>query len=151
MTRERVRRIAFRTVSQIGIRYRKSALSLNLPGLPENAPRAGDRFPWLTLKLQADGAVKDLHDALDDTCFNLVVVGQPPPAEAAPGLGELLQTHPIPSNEHNARELARVGIPSLAFYLIRPDGHVGLAGTRLDVPTLRQYLGQRCIRAEAGR
>src|SRR5436309_11748102 len=40
---ERVRRLAFRTISQIGIRYRGSPLSETLGQVPEAAPRAGDR------------------------------------------------------------------------------------------------------------
>ena len=55
MRRERMQRFAFRTVSQTGIGYRKSALSKSLDGLPARAPRAGDRFPWLRLKLGRTG------------------------------------------------------------------------------------------------
>ena len=55
-----VRRLAFRTISQIGIRYRDTRLSETLAGLPDAAPRAGDRFPWLQLKLSTDGPVQDL-------------------------------------------------------------------------------------------
>ncbi len=47
MTFERPKQLAFRTVSQTGITYRESPLSQTLSGLPESAPRAGDRFPWL--------------------------------------------------------------------------------------------------------
>src|SRR5256884_4738279 len=38
-----VQRLVFRTISQIGIRYRNSSLSETLAGLPVAAPRAGDR------------------------------------------------------------------------------------------------------------
>jgi hypothetical protein len=38
-----------------------------------------------------------------------------------------------------------------AYFLLRPDGHIGLAGTRLDVDAMRQYLAQRGIRAAPGR
>ena len=151
MTRARVRRFAFRTVSQIGIRYRRSSLSQTLPGVPANAPRAGDRFPWLKLALKEGGPVEDLFERLDDTCFNLIVIGQPAPENAAPGLGGLLRACEVPDAEHNERELARAGLSRPAFYLLRPDGHVGLAGTRLDVDALRRYLAQRCIRAQPGR
>jgi 2-polyprenyl-6-methoxyphenol hydroxylase-like FAD-dependent oxidoreductase len=151
MTRERVRRLAFRTISQIGIRYRGSVLSRTLPGLPESAPRAGDRFPWLHLRLREGGPIEDLFERLDDTCFNLLVIGQPAPRDAAPGLGELLQTHELPDDEHNGNELSRAGIPVPAYFLLRPDGHIGLAGTRLDVDAMRQYLAQRGIRAAPGR
>jgi hypothetical protein len=40
---ERVQQIAFRTVSHSGIDYRKERLSES-SGLPDGAPRAGDRF-----------------------------------------------------------------------------------------------------------
>src|SRR5882672_6005620 len=59
MTVDRVRTLAFGTISQIGIRYRQGPLSQMLASLPEGAPVAGDRFPWLHLKLQPNGAVED--------------------------------------------------------------------------------------------
>src|SRR5262249_54850917 len=43
----RLQQLLFRSISQIGIRYRHSPLSRNLPGLAGSAPQAGDRFPWL--------------------------------------------------------------------------------------------------------
>ena len=58
MTQDRVRKLAFRTVSQIGIRYPQSTLSVTLPGLSEGAPVAGDRFPWVQLKLRANGPMR---------------------------------------------------------------------------------------------
>src|SRR5207247_5481865 len=71
-----VQRIAFRTISQTGIRYRSSPLSEALAGLPEDGPRAGDRFPWLRLKFASSGPAEDLFEKLDDTRFNLLVIGQ---------------------------------------------------------------------------
>ena len=47
---DRVRKLAFRTISQIGIEYRDSPLSLSQARWHEGAPRAGDRFPWLRVK-----------------------------------------------------------------------------------------------------
>ena len=146
MTIERVRKVAFRTISQIGIRYRQSPLSQAQAGLPESAPRAGDRFPWLQLRLRANGPVEDLFRALDDTRFNLLVIGQPAPAAVAPDFGDLLRVHAISDNPANASELARVGISGFAFYLLRPDGHVGLAGTRLDVEAVSRYLSESHLR-----
>jgi len=146
MKRQRVRRLAFRSISQIGIRYRSSPLSRNLPDLPEDAPAAGDRFPWLHLKLRADGPVEDLFQALDDTRFNLIVIGQSAPSDKGPGSRDLVRTLVIPEDAHNARELARVSIAGPAFYLLRPDGHIGLAGTRLELDVVSQYLSASQIR-----
>ncbi len=82
MRREAIQRFAFRTVSQTGIHYRASALSQSQPGVPDGAPRAGDRFPWLRLKLEANGPIEDLFQKLDDRHFNLLAIGQPSPPKA---------------------------------------------------------------------
>jgi len=108
------RRFAFRTVSQIGIAYPDSPLSKSIGALPAGAPRPGDRFPW----------IDDIYARLDDTCFNLVAVGQP-----APGIDGV-----------RAHALATDRLASPSFYLLRPDGHVGLGGATLDVDAVRRYL-----------
>jgi hypothetical protein len=141
---ERVRRLAFVTISQIGIAYRASPLSRTLAGLPEAAPWAGDRFPWLRLKMKAGGPVEDLFDVLDDTCYNLLVFGQPAPPEGAAGTGDW-PAHTIPDDPHNAVELARARIPAVSFYLLRPDGHVGLAGIRMEKDVVTRYLSESRI------
>ncbi|HVE49238.1 MAG TPA: FAD-dependent monooxygenase [Casimicrobiaceae bacterium] len=143
---ERVRKLAFRTISQIGIRYPKSALSLSLAGLPENAPHAGDRFPSLRLKFKDGAPVEDLFEQLDDTRFNLIVIGQTVGADAFYACGDLLRVHEIPNDPIHANAFASAGIPQPSFYLLRPDGHVGLAGTRLDVSTVLRYFKDHGLR-----
>ena len=149
MTLERVRRLAFRTISQIGLRYRRSRLSHTLAGLPEGAPAAGERFPWLQLKLGHTGPSEDLFQKLDDTRFNLLVfaqaAGQPAASREALAMGGLVAVHAFPDNAANAAELARVGITGPAFYLLRPDGYIGLAGRRLDAVDVEGYLAQSHI------
>jgi 2-polyprenyl-6-methoxyphenol hydroxylase-like FAD-dependent oxidoreductase len=140
MTLSHVRKLAFLTISQIGIRYPASPLSCTLAGVPRDAPQAGDRFPWLRLKMSASDPVEDLFERLDDTRFNLLVFGQPASPE---GVTELLHVHAIPDDPHNSQELARAHIPVTSFYLLRPDGHVGLAGTRLGPDAVTRYLSER--------
>jgi len=140
---ERIRKLAFRTVSQIGIKYRKSFLSENLPGLAEKAPRAGDRFPWLRLKLEPNGSIEDLFGKLDDTRFNLIVIGQPSRPHGALGLDDLLRAHVVPSDPHNDQELARARIPQPSFFLLRPDCYIGLAGTHFDADAAVRYVSGR--------
>src|SRR5438093_5568211 len=140
---QRVQRLAFRTISQIGIRYRNSPLSETSARLPEAAPRAGDRFPWLRLKFLPNGHTEDLFAKLDDTRFTLIVTGQASPPGGVPELGDLLCIHEVPSDPANNRELARAQIPRPSFYLLRPDGHVGLAGTQFDAVAATRYVSER--------
>jgi hypothetical protein len=140
---DRVKKFAFRTISQIGIHYRTSSLSETSADWPDQAPRAGDRFPWLQLKFSLDRPADDLYAKLDDTRFNLIKVGQPSLAIPAPELDRLLRTHEIPTDQSNDRELARAGIPTPSFYLLRPDGYIGLAGRSLETALLSRYLSER--------
>jgi hypothetical protein len=145
MTIARVRNLAFRTISQIGIAYRASALSETLPGLPADAPQAGDRFPWLMLSFEAKGP-EDLFRRLDDTRFNLLVFGgASSPAELAglSALGDTLRVHVVPRAAENDRALAGAQIPQPSMYLLRPDGHVGLCGPRLAAGAVGRYLRER--------
>jgi 2-polyprenyl-6-methoxyphenol hydroxylase-like FAD-dependent oxidoreductase len=143
MSRERIQRFAFRTVSQTGIHYRDGALSKSLDGLPGSAPRGGDRFPWLRLKFRPDGPVEDSFAKFDDTHFHLIAIGQPAPPEGTLGLRDLLRTHAIPDDPVNDAELARAQIPKACFYLLRPDGHVGLCGVRLGAADVRRYFSEQ--------
>lgn len=143
MSRERIQRAAFRVVSQTGIHYRESPLSKSMEGLPKEAPRAGDRFPWLKLKLRTAGPVEDLFQKLDDMKLNLIVIGQPAPTQELLGLGDLLRIYEVADDSMNDAELARVKIPSPSFYLLRPDGHVGLCGVRLEAAAVARYASER--------
>jgi 2-polyprenyl-6-methoxyphenol hydroxylase-like FAD-dependent oxidoreductase len=143
VSRERIQKAAFRVVSQIGINYRKSSLSRSLDVLPDGAPRSGDRFPWLRLRFHADGVVEDLFEKIDDTQFNLIVIRQPAPSEGVLDLGNLLRVHPIPVDSFNDAEFVRTQIPKPSFYLVRPDGHIGLCGVCLEAAAVKRYLSER--------
>jgi 2-polyprenyl-6-methoxyphenol hydroxylase-like FAD-dependent oxidoreductase len=143
MRRAWVQRIAFRTVSQTGIHYRRSRLSAALDALPQAGPQAGDRFPWLKLRFGSDGQPTDAFEKLDDTGFNLILIGQTERSLDMPELDGLLRVHTIEPDTGNRAELARAGIPELSFYLLRPDGHIVLSGTRFDARRAADYLRSR--------
>lgn len=150
MRLDRARTLAFRTISQIGIRYPGSPLSHTLEGLPDGAPRAGDRFPWLRLERSPNGVVEDLFTRFDDTRFNLIVIGQPSVPVDPPALSALINVHEIAAGAFNEKELARRGIPSPSFYLLRPDGHIGLAGVRWESGSVTRYVAERLAAASWG-
>ncbi|MEA2714918.1 MAG: hypothetical protein QOK27_2879, partial [Gemmatimonadales bacterium] len=69
--------------------------------------------------------------------------GQAVPPAGMPGLGDLLRTYVVPSDPANDRELTRAQIPRQAFYLLRPDGHIALAGVRLEAAAVARYVSER--------
>ncbi|MBL8484425.1 MAG: hypothetical protein JNJ60_19680 [Rhodocyclaceae bacterium] len=91
-----------------------------------------------------------MFQKLDDLHFQLIVIGQPVERTVAAGLEDVLRVQAIPDNAANRAELQRVGISGPAFYLLRPDGHVGLAGTRLDTAALARYLADCHVLARRG-
>jgi hypothetical protein len=138
LKRRRFQRFVFRTVSQIGIAYHDSPLSKNDKDVTDDMPRAGDRFPWVRLSFGKDGAVEDLFQKIDDRRFTLLVVGQRAPL-TVPGFEGALNILTVSDNPENRHELERAMIPRPSFYLIRPDGYVGLAGKHLNLTTLADY------------
>lgn len=138
MGRERLRRLAFRTISQIGIHYRSSPLSRPQAGQPKDAPQSGDRFPWLRLSFERGASTEDLFGRLDDVRFNLLLFGQPAPT----AIDDRVLVHRIPDSPGNDRELARAAVPKPSFYLLRPDGHIALAGTAFDPAAVEHYLAE---------
>src|SRR5215813_14175219 len=51
----------------------------------------------------------------------------------------------VPSETSNGAELARLNIPQSSFFLIRPDGNIGLCGTRLNKEALESYFANNSI------
>jgi hypothetical protein len=146
---EPIRRFAFRTVAQIGISYPDSTLSQALAGVSKRAPKAGDRFPWMRVKLGTDDALKDLYREMDDTRFKLLLIGQ---SAGSVRDSDLLQVLAIALDAAGEAELARAGISAPSFFLLRPDGHVGLCGAAFDAAAVTKYLTERAhLKAHAVR
>ncbi|MGH8605023.1 MAG: hypothetical protein ACREXR_20225 [Gammaproteobacteria bacterium] len=70
------------------------------------------------------------------------MIGQPLPADL-PELSGLIHVLLIPDDPINDQELVRAAIPKPSSYLLRPDGHIGLAGTHLHAAALIRYLAER--------
>ena len=107
-------------------------------------PASGRSFSLVAAPLSAGGATEDLYGKLDDTRFtHRDRAARPYGGIARP---RRPAAHPGDSRgSRDDRELARARIPKPPFYLIRPDGHVGLSGPRLDAGAVTRYLSGRLI------
>jgi hypothetical protein len=130
---EPVREYLFRTVSQVMVNYRGSALSAGTAG----EVHGGDRLPWV-----ADDAT-DNYAPLQSIGWQVHVYGS-----AADGLRAACAAHGLPlhvfpwSASHGVAGLERD-----ALYLLRPDTYVALADSAADPGSLTRYFGERQLRA----
>lgn len=129
-----VRRFLFRTVSQTGISYRQSALSVGRAG----TIRGGDRLPWVQAERGADDSV-DNFTPLASMQWQVHVYGEPRRA-----LRERCTELGLPLHVFTWRpEMKRAGFVSGALYLVRPDGYVALTDAPGDPERLGQYFATR--------
>ena len=63
--------------------------------------------------------------------------------------GDLVQALVVPLEADNKAELARVNISGPSFYLLRPDGYVGLCGGPFDAAAVAKYLAEH-VHLKAG-
>jgi 2-polyprenyl-6-methoxyphenol hydroxylase-like FAD-dependent oxidoreductase len=126
------RRAVFRTVSQIRVRYPRSALSEGRAGRVSG----GDRLPW------TGGTGVDNFAPLQSFAWQLHVYGAP-----APGLHRACSDLELPLHVFDWDAAAeRAGLEKDAYYLVRPDAHVGLASATQDVAALKRYVHSRGVR-----
>jgi 2-polyprenyl-6-methoxyphenol hydroxylase-like FAD-dependent oxidoreductase len=154
-----VRRIGFRIVSELGIKYRGSPLSVEGRPRLRTGPRAGDRVP--------DGPIDRgnqpgwLHEALSGPRLHLLLSGpvdgwDPAGVEAAVArVHDLVAVHhltgdPAPSAgidgdvlyDADGGLLRRLGHGRPAQYLVRPDSHIGYRCAGTDLGGLTSYLAR---------
>jgi len=125
-----LRRFLFRTVSQIGINYRHSPLSVGAAG----KIRGGDRVPWIET-----GPGQDNFTPLASLTWQVHVYGEP-----RRGLAEACASLQLPLHLFAWQPgMQQAGLLRGALYLIRPDGYVALADPQADPEQLRRYFTHR--------
>ncbi|WP_406726475.1 FAD-dependent monooxygenase [Streptomyces sp. GD-15H] len=123
-----IRARLFRTVSELGIHYRRSPASTAGSRPPRGGPRAGDRLPDLPRGLQARTAAPGWH---------LLLSGPPslwPDERLSPALegrDGLVCVHRLGGQSP---------WPDVTQGLVRPDGYLGYVARGADTDGLRTYL-----------
>ena len=147
------RRVAFRTVSQLGITYRRSPLT-GPGGHGGRGPRPGDRLP--DAPVQKGGGQTWLQEALSAPTFHLLLCG-PASGWDSRAVAELSARYePLVTVTHLVRTsdpehadflvdrsgiaLSRLGVSDAAHFLIRPDGHLSLRADGPGFDEVDRYL-----------
>jgi 2-polyprenyl-6-methoxyphenol hydroxylase-like FAD-dependent oxidoreductase len=128
--RPQIRRLIFRTISQLGINYRESPLSAGSAGHVQG----GDRLPWVSM----NGA-EDNFTPLTSMAWQAHIYGEPRVSARATCAELQLPLHIFPWTP----QAKSAGLVRSAFYLVRPDGYVALANADGLANGLRSYLTSR--------
>ena len=147
----RLRRAAFRFVSELGIHYRWSPAVCEGDPRLRRGPRAGDRLP--DARVTRDGHPTPLQRAIVGPYLGLVLCGDPAAWDAltvttfasrhisllrvtylsqSPGEGVLV--------DPDGKTLTMLGIRDSGQYLIRPDGYIAFRCGGRDLGALERYL-----------
>jgi hypothetical protein len=132
-----LRHFLFRTLSQIGINYRNSLLSVGTAG----SVRGGDRLPWVET-----GPGQDNFAPLASLKWQVHVYGRP-----RRGVAEACAELQLPLHLFAWQPaMRRAGLQSAALYLIKPDSYVALADPHADPARLRRYFERRGVLGRHG-
>jgi hypothetical protein len=138
---------AFKAVSELGIRYRRSPLSRHASWgrFPYHAPKPGDRLPYVMV--EDAGEPTNLQDKVDGTRFCLLVFDgirrDGRPAALVTDIAEhdsIMSVHHVPFSAMNRSAYRTFGISGDGYYLVRPDSYIACRSADLDGRHLVGYL-----------
>jgi hypothetical protein len=155
-----IRAEIFRRVSQIGIRYRKSPLSVTAAEgkhFPEEAPKPGDRVPYIQLFSSDYDKLVSIYSLLRNPYFTLIIFKSSFGTDRAEQLQEevedalqdflpgLVKCHILFPHKQNHGVYGLFGIVEDAFYLVRPDNYIAFRSQPADPESLLNYLTQTLL------
>ncbi|MGH7710887.1 MAG: FAD-dependent monooxygenase [Gemmatimonadaceae bacterium] len=151
LSSKRLRMRAFRFVSELDIRYRRSPAVVNATPRLSGGPRAGDRLPDAQLLRGAHETF--LHDEIAGPRFHLLLCGDVDGWDAAAieaakaAHGHVVEIRYLTmhgSGSHlidkDGTVLRLLGVRESAQYLIRPDGYIAYRCAGRDLTAVSAYL-----------
>ncbi|GAB2694800.1 FAD-dependent monooxygenase [Mucilaginibacter koreensis] len=145
--KEHVKKNFFARISQTGIQYRNSKLSLHLS--QAGTVKAGDRLPYLKIYDEKKKQDTDLHAWCSKPGFTLITMGPLKEQELfsfakwiTQGYSSYLNFFHLPPSAKNLEVFDRFEIKQghVKALVVRPDMYIGLLSDMADVETVRTYL-----------
>ncbi|MDB5116075.1 MAG: hypothetical protein JWQ79_1567 [Mucilaginibacter sp.] len=146
-SKENLRVVFFRRVSQIFINYRHSAISLHLSEAKH--VKAGDRLPYLKVFDEKKQEETDLHEWCSKPGFTLIVLGKLKEIDLftlakwiTQNYGAGLNFFYLPPSAKNAGVFKKFEIKEgkRKALIVRPDMHIGLLNDVVDIDMMDNYL-----------
>ena len=139
-------RFAFKRISEIEISYRKNSLSQNasLGKFPNQAPKPGDRLPFIQFK-EAGGNETTIQEKAKGSFFCFFIFSDNIPKEIITVIKpfeDFFSVATIPFTEQTKILYKEFGIKKTGCYLIRPDRYIAYRANKFDDDHLAKYLSQ---------
>ncbi|HSW88362.1 MAG TPA: FAD-dependent monooxygenase [Candidatus Saccharimonadales bacterium] len=139
----------FQGVSEIGIHYPHSALSENasLGVFPENAPKPGDRVPYILFK-DAKGKEINIQEYIIGTTLHILYfpgsneLHTKKLTEVLEKYKQLITFTLIPFTAETENMYKIFGVGQGGYYVIRPDMYIGYRNNTVDIKHFQKYLSQ---------
>ena len=129
------RRFFFRTVSQTGVSYRRSALSVGHLG----EVQGGDRLPWVPT--DSSDPKQDNFAPLKSLDWQVHVYGK-----ATPEIEQVCAERKLALLVFPWRSaMGRAGLIRNAIYLVRPDGYIAMVDAEAKAESISKYLDEKKI------
>ena len=140
-----IRRTAFKSISEIGLHYRYSKLSIddNKSAFPNNAPKPGDRVPYLP----------EVQALLSGTKFHLLIfTGERTGDQTDQAIktfnekyNELITVHEIQFSDATKPIYKKFGIIKQGGYFIRPDNYIAYRSNSLQLQQVTDYIDRNIL------
>lgn len=139
-----IRQYFFKSISEIGIHYRKSVLSHHASKAISlfQTPRPGDRLPYVLFN--DNGSEVNIQEKVKGTGFHLFIFTRDLPdkgiIDVAEKYNNILSFEIIFFSPKNNLLFKRFGIKKNGCYLIRPDLHIAFHANNSQAKELDNYL-----------
>lgn len=140
-----IRTTAFKSISEIGLHYRYSKLSIdnNKSSFSNKAPKPGDRVPYLP----------EVQAMLSGTKFHLLIfIGQQSDSQTNQAIknfnekyNELITVHETQFMEATKAIYQKFGIIKQGCYFIRPDNYIAYRSNSLQLQRVTDYIDENIL------
>ena len=146
-SKKSLREVFFKRVSQIGITYRDSAISLHISQAAK--VKAGDRLPYLKVFDEKKQLETDLHEWCSKPGFTLIVLAKLSEPDLFSLAKWITQKYPamlnffyLPPSAKNQQvfDAFETGKNQGKAVIVRPDMHIGFINDKVDMVLMDNYL-----------
>lgn len=141
--RKSFRQMFFKSISQIGINYRKSSLSFQLSDgfFSKGSPKPGDRLPYIQFLSKV--RMVSIYEFIDPVSFNLLILANTLPEDISI-IADIynLNVSLIEQQSETTELYKNLGINNSGYYLVRPDMYIAIRSSTTNTQHLNSYLQQ---------